>query len=315
MKSLNEVANIIKSKNYIYILTHMFPDGDTLGSAYALCRALQIMGKKAKVVYSGKMSSKYEFMKCYVNDEDFYPEFVMSVDVASMRLIDDSLAEYKNNIELCIDHHISNEYYADVTFVDPMASANAEIIYSLITYLGVKIDKKIAECLYVGISTDTGCFKYSNVTSKTHMVVSDLITKDIELERLNTDLFITENKKMISLKKMIYNIMEYHFEDRCALIYVTKDMMERCGISDDEIDGIASIPKGIEGVQIGVTLRERDDNIYKVSVRTSGLINSAKLCSEYGGGGHIHAGGCEIKGTIEEVKSQFLSTIREQLGW
>ena len=97
MKSLNEIADILKSKNCVYILTHQYPDGDTLGSAYGLCRALQALGKKAKVMYSGEIADKYKFMQEYVDEEEFTPEYIMSVDVAALKLIGDNLSEYKDN--------------------------------------------------------------------------------------------------------------------------------------------------------------------------------------------------------------------------
>ncbi len=315
MKSLNEIADILKSKNCVYILTHQYPDGDTLGSAYGLCRALQALGKKAKVMYSGEIADKYKFMQEYVDEEEFTPEYIMSVDVAALKLIGDNLSEYKDNISLCIDHHVSNENYADVTFVDAMASATAEVIYNLILEFGLEIDKKIAECLYVGIATDTGCFKHSNVTARTHLITAELIGKNIDLERLNKNLFVMKSKKMLNLERMIYDNLQYHFDDRCALIKITKEMLDKCGLSDGNIDGVSSIPKCIEGVEIGLTFREKSENLYKVSVRTVGEINAMNICKQHGGGGHIHAAGCEVTGSFEEAKEKILNTIKRQLGW
>lgn len=315
MKTLLEFADILKSKNCVYVLTHRYPDGDTLGSAYALCRALQIMGKKCKVLCHDPIPSKFSFMNDYVKHEDFEPEYIIAVDVADIKLLGNKLSTYSEKINMCIDHHMSNKNYADVTFVDAMSAAAAEIVYELLQNLGVPIDEEIATCLYVGISTDTGCFKYSNTTAKTHKIAYELINKNINLAKINSELFEIKSKEALSVERMVYSTLEYFFKGKCAMIQLTQSMLEQAGINDNELEGIASIPRQIEGVKIGITIREKKSNVFKISVRTSEDINAIEICETFGGGGHPRTGGCTIEGELDDVKEKILNVIKNKYGW
>ncbi len=315
MKTLLEIADILKSKNCIYILTHRYPDGDTLGSAYALCRALQLIGKKCKVLCHDEIPSKFRFMNDYVKYEEFDPEYIISTDVADIKLLGDKLLAYSDKINMCIDHHMSNKSYADIAFVDAMAAATAEIVYELIQNLGVPIDKEIASCLYIGISTDTGCFKYSNTTAKTHKIAYELINKNINLSKINSELFEKKSKEALSVEYMVYSTLEYFFKGKCAIIRLMQSMLDKAGINDNELEGIASIPRQIDGVKIGITIREKKSNLFKVSVRTTEDINAIEICEAFGGGGHPRTGGCTIEDDLENVKERLLTVIKNKYGW
>lgn len=313
MKSLSNIADILHSMDYFYILAHKYPDGDTIGSCYALCRALQNSGKKAKVLCSDKIPTKYHFMLDYVVNEEFEPQYVIAVDVADPKQIGDSLMKYSDNIDICIDHHMTNKNYAEVTFVDASSSSTAEIIYLLIKEMSGKIDREIAECIYVGISTDTGCFKYSNVTAQTHRISADLMETGIPLSRINKILFDTKSKELLDLQSMLFDSIEYFFDNRCAMMCLTKDMIEKSKISEQDLEGIASIPRGIDGVEVGVTLREKSKKVWKISIRTSENISAVSICEEFNGGGHICAGGFTINGEINIVRSKILLCIKDKL--
>lgn len=313
MKSLLDISVILKSRDDFYILTHKNPDGDTIGSTYALCRALQKLGKRAKVLCSDEIPDRYKFVEQYVKKEDFEPRFIVSVDVASTNQFEGALLRYADSVDLCIDHHMTNKNYADITFVDAMSASASEIIYSLIKILGVDIDKQIATCLYVGVSTDTGCFKYSNVTAKTHKIAADLIEKGIDLGKLNKLLFDTKPKRFVNLEMLIYKSMKYFFQDRCAITLVTLEMMQKAGVSEDELEGIASIPRSIEGVEVGVTIKEKKVGVYRVSVRTQENVNAVGICERFGGGGHACAAGFTYEGNIENLHSDILAVIKEKI--
>ena len=163
-----QAAKELKKADNILILTHAYPDGDTLGSGYALCRALHKMGKSARVECSDIIPDKYRFMFEDMGPaEDFEPEYLCAVDVADSLLLGDKLKTYAESVDLCIDHHGSNTRYAKKLVLIPEYSAAAMIIAEIINALGVKIDSGIAACIYTGIATDTGCFKYSN-THRSH---------------------------------------------------------------------------------------------------------------------------------------------------
>ncbi len=310
MADLKKVAEILKSKDNIEILTHHYPDGDTLGSAYALCLSLQSMGKNARVVTSGVPAHKYDFLKDCMEMQVFEREFVVSVDVAAPSLLGENLGEYEDIIDLCIDHHGTNSMVAKEIYVEANSAAAAEIIYNLILELGVEITPQIANCIYTGISTDTGCFRYTNTTSRTHEIAADLMAKGADWQRINAVMFEIKSKEQLLLERMVYRTLEYHCDGKMALIYTTLDMLRDAGIRDDEVEGLASIPKQIEGVLLGLTLREKEDGTFKISARTNEGANAAEFCGLFGGGGHPAASGCTVAGDLETVKARLINAAR-----
>ncbi len=313
MITLNEAANILKKQNNIEILTHHYPDGDTLGSAFALCHAFQNMGKKARVVLSGKMAKKYDYLKNGVEELEFTPDFIMSVDVAAFSLLGDNQEKYRDKIQLCIDHHGSNSLGIQNSYIDSTAAAAAEIIYDLLILINVKITKEIANCLYTGISTDTGCFLYTNTTGKSHVIAGELIKAGANFGEINRVMFETKSKEKLALERMVYDTLDYYHNGECAIIYTTLAMQEKLNLGDDEMEGLASIPRQIEGVKIGITMREKRNREFKVSVRTNGDTDACEFCKKFGGGGHKAASGCAIKGDLITVKQRLISAAKEIL--
>lgn len=308
--TIKEVCEILKSKNNIEILTHSSPDGDTLGCGFALCLALQSMEKNSRVIVE-KMPQKFEFLTKGVKEQDFQGEFVVSVDIAALSLLGSNAEEYAHNIDLCIDHHGSNNIEIQDKYVDANSAAACEIIYKIIKELGVKITKEIANCLYTGISTDTGCFRFSNTTAQTHRIAADLMEAGCDFEIINKNMFETKSKSRLKLEKNLYDTMEYFADGKGAIMCISLDMLERLNISADDIEGIEAIPRLIEGVLLGITMKEREKNSYKVSVRTNDGINASKFCEKFGGGGHIAASGCKMSGDYETVKAKLIKAAEE----
>ncbi len=315
MVSLLNIANIIDNKDYFYIVTHMYPDGDAMGSSYALCRAIQKTGKHAKVLCNNSIPEKFKFMEEYIKKEDFEPQYIISLDLADTSLLGENLEQYSNKINLCIDHHISNQKYSPLFYIDRTAAATCEIVYKLLIEMNVPCDKEIASCLYTGIATDTGCFEYSNTTPTTHFIAGKLMQDGADATLINERIFTVKPRKKIELEKVIYQNLEYFFEGRCAITGITLNEMENLKINSDELDGIASIPIKIEGVDIGVTVKETELGKNKISVRTSANIDANEFCKKFGGGGHLRAGGFELSGTQGDVKKKIISTIKEFLNW
>lgn len=313
MTDLKAVAELLKGKNNIEILTHHYPDGDTLGSAYGLCLALQTLGKNVRVITSGNVSHKYDFLKEGVKVQNFEREYVVSVDVASPSLLGENKEKYENIIDLCLDHHGTNNMEAKESFVDPTSAAAAEIIFELIKELDVEITPQIANCIYTGVSTDTGCFKYTNTTSKSLRIAAELVDLGASFADINFRMFELKTPAQLKLDCMVYNTLEYHYEGKLALIYVTTEMLESLGLADDDVDGLASIPRRIEGVLLGLTLREKKDGTFKISARSNGKVNAAEFCKVFSGGGHPAAAGCTVEGNLETVKEKLIKAAENVL--
>ena len=295
--TLKEVANLILQHNNFDILTHNYPDGDCIGSAFALAHALKQIGKNARVITTDRQK-KFEFLFESYSAPEFEREYVISTDVADEKLLGVNRKEYEGKIDLCIDHHKSNEINAPYKYVDADSAAAGEIIYELIPLLGAEYTKEIADCLYTAISTDTGCFRYTNTTSRTMRIAAELIDLNCDSGYIKKEMFETKSKARVELEREILESMIFCADDKCAIIYTTREMTE--GLGDDETEGIASIPRQIEGVKMGITVREKEKD-YKISVRTNDGVDACAFCKQFGGGGHVAASGCTLKGDLQSV--------------
>lgn len=311
--NLRQTAAFLKKHDNYIILTHASPDGDTLGSAYALYYALNEIGKTACVLCPEIIPSKYDYFARKTDHVSRENATIVSVDVADNRLLGALKEEFGECIDLAIDHHISNTKFAKRLYLNDKASATAEIIYELILKMRVNINDITAKALYTGIATDTGCFKYSNVTARTHIIVSELYEFSIDAPEINRLMFDTKSRKLIELERMVLETAEYYFDDRCMLLSVTADMQEKTGCSGTDLEGIAVISRSVEGVKAGVTFKQTDAEEFKVSLRTYEPLDASAICKKLGGGGHKSAAGASVKGTLDDVKAKVLEAVREEL--
>lgn len=311
MISASAAASFLERSDKFVILTHASPDGDTLGSAYALADALCALNKRVFVVCPDKIPEKFGYLiKEY---EAFEPETVVAVDIADEKLLGSLYDRYSGRAALCIDHHGSNTKYAEMLYLEADAAAACECIYNVINELGTMITPYMASCLYTGIATDTGCFKFSNTTPRSHRYAAELIEKGADYGEINRVMFEVKSRGRIAMERKVLENIEFYYGGRCAVITVTRDMIKETGCPLGDLDGVTAMSRQIEGVQIGVTIKEKPDGKYKVSLRTFEPYNAADICAAFGGGGHIRAAGCEFSCDIESAKRQLLSAIGEVL--
>lgn len=311
MISASAAASFLERSDKFVILTHASPDGDTLGSAYALADALCALNKRVFVVCPDKIPEKFGYLiKEY---EAFEPETVVAVDIADEKLLGSLYDRYSGRAALCIDHHGSNTKYAEMLYLEADAAAACECIYNVINELGTVITPYMASCLYTGIATDTGCFKFSNTTPRSHRYAAELIEKGADYGEINRVMFEVKSRGRIAMERKVLENIEFYYGGRCAVITVTRNMIKETGCPLGDLDGVTAMSRQIEGVQIGVTIKEKPDGKYKVSLRTFEPYNAADICAVFGGGGHIRAAGCEFSCDIESAKRQLLSAIGEVL--
>lgn len=305
-----EAAEFLLKRDKFLILTHANPDGDTLGSGFALNAALRQLGKASRVLCPDPIPSKFRFLdtdRC----PDFEPETVVAVDVADEKLLGRLENEYKGKIDLCIDHHGSNLEYAEKVYLESDSAAACECVYNVLKELGVKLTPYIASSLYLGLATDTGCFKFSNVTPRTHRYAAELMELGADFDEINRVMFEVKSKSRIAMEKMVLQEMEFCCSGRCALITVTKDMIDSTGCEPTDLDGITALSRQIEGVLIGITIKEKEQGVFKVSLRTFEPYDASEICKAFGGGGHKRAAGCEFKKPLLEVKQMLIEKITE----
>lgn len=310
--SEQEAAAMLQRADHILLLAHQYPDGDTLGSNFALCQALQALGKTVRVLCGDPIPERYEYMHEGLPQPEFDPQFICAVDVADAKLLGPTVQQqYGDRVDLCIDHHSTNTGYAAHTCVDADCAAAAMVVFRLIGLLGVELTPSIAQCLFTGIATDTGCFKYSNAGALAHRMAADCIDKGIPYEMINRVNFDIKSRARIELERMALDQMRFSHAGRVAVMVITNEMVEKSGADDNDMEGLPPIPRQIEGVWVGITLRQKADGNYKISVRTGTHADAAKICALLGGGGHNRAAGCAVDGTLEEAKAAIIQAVEQ----
>lgn len=306
-------AAALQGADDILILTHRRPDGDTAGCAGALCRALRQIGKTAYILENPEITKRYMplIVPCYP-PAGFTPRYVVSTDIAEEKLFPDTAEGYKGRVDLAIDHHRSNIGFAAKNLIRPDAGACAEVLYDVIMALGVQLTPDIAEGIYVGVSTDTGCFKFSNTTAHTHAVAAACLTAGIDGGEINRALFETKTMPRFQMERIIFETMEFYEDGAIAVAVLWRRDIDRTGADMDDLDSIASLTRQIEGVQIGITLTENADGTVKVSVRTTKEMDASAICKKCGGGGHIRAAGASFACGMDGAKAAILKAAQEQ---
>lgn len=309
--SIEECAKLLKEQDNILILTHAHPDGDTLGCGFALCRALMNLGKICAVENADEIPKKYSYMFEDIVPIKFKPKYVVAVDVATENLLGE--LEGKYHIDMCIDHHSTNTEYADNILVED-APAASETMLKVIKALGVEIDKGIANCLYTGLTTDTGCFRYASTTAQTYRAAAEMIECGADNGRINRVMFETKTKTYARLERLALDSMRFYVDEKVAIITVTQEMYKLTGSNEQETEALAPLTRQIEGVEVGVTIREKVDGTCKASIRTFESVNAAELAKCFGGGGHAQAAACKFTCDVKEAREQIVEKCAEILG-
>lgn len=313
--SYTDAANFLKNNDNFYILTHLNPDGDAMGSGFALCNVLRSMGKMANVLCSDPLPKRYEYLYEGYEPMKFTPRTIVSVDLADTKLFGKELAAYTEYVDLAIDHHESNTGYAARTVLNGSASAACEVLYEIITAGELPLDRKTAIALYTGLATDTGCFRFENTTARAHNITAELMKFNIPYAKLNRELFEIKSKARLKVEQYVVNSIETYLDDKCAMIAITQETVEETGLKWEEFEGLASVPMQIEGIEVGVTIKEKEPGKYKVSMRSTEAANVSEICGKLGGGGHARAAGCTVEGDLRQVKMRVLSAVAAALGF
>lgn len=313
MLTYTQAAEMLREHRRILILTHQSPDGDTLGSAGALTLALRNMGKQAQYVCSDRIPAKYDGMLGHIDHQDMDPDLIVAVDVADAKLLGVGLAAYAAHTDLCIDHHASNTGWAKQTLLEGQAGAACELVALLIKAMQTPITPDIAACLYTGMCTDTGCFRYSNTSPRTLRLAAEMLEAGAPAAQINLKMFEIKTRGRMALERMALDTLRYAYGNQVAVMELSRRMVEESGAEEGDLEGLAPIPRNIEGVRIGITLREKGPADYKVSVRTDETVDASALCKVFGGGGHARASGCRLSGTVDEVMDKLIAAAADFL--
>ena len=311
-----ETAKWLNERDNFLILTHRRPDGDTLGCAGALAVGLREHGKTAYVFENVEATPRYApFVSDCFAPSNYSFDYIISVDMASTDLLTENAKIHKDNISLSIDHHGSNTEYSENLCLTPKAAACGELVYEILMLLSNKVSADSAERLYVAISTDTGCFSFSNVTSNTFAVASKLAETGIPIADLSKRLFRSKSPGRVKLEGLLTSNIDFHFDGKVSIGCITRDMITSSSATEDDMDNIAEVASGIEGVCMGITIRELSSTSdCKLSVRSIEPYDSNAVCKHFGGGGHKSAAGFSIKKPIAEIKPLLLDVLTDIFG-
>lgn len=304
-----EAARLLLGWDELLLLTHVRPDGDTVGSAAALCQALRDRGKTAYLLPNPELTATYApYAAPYAAPEGFVPRHVVSVDIAALSLLPENARPYQDRIDLAIDHHPSQEFFARETCLEAESAACGEIVYNIITRL-TPVTPDIALPLYVAVSTDTGCFVYSNTTARTHRIAAALMDCGIDAAPVNKALFRTKSRTRLAMEAWMAEWAEYYDHDRVVVMQIPLSLCLDYKATEADVEELSSLAALVEGTDCGVTLRELKDGRVKISLRTGPRVNATEVCALLGGGGHAAAAGATLHGTLSEVKKAVLQAI------
>jgi len=315
MNDIAKIAEIIKKNNSFAIAVHVNPDADCLGSSSALVIALRDLGKNASIVFDGivpKRLSGFAKEEFFASPDDSY-DVCIAVDVAATYMMGSVYERtfQKALVTCCLDHHGTNPGYADYSYIGADASAAGEIIFDFLNdYLNIKMTPEIAKCLYAAIASDSGSFQYSNTTNRTHAIASKLMEYDFNAPALMRDLFEKKSLNQLRLHSEVVSNLEFCYDGRVAIAVVDNALLEKHSMTFEQADDLASLPRSIEGVEIGLYVKVKGENEVKVSLRSNEYADVSLIAKNLGGGGHIRAAGV----TLHMTKDDAIKTILEEIG-
>lgn len=303
---------LLENDNYL-VVCHACPDGDTIGSAAALVMLLRKKGKTAWAYCPDEIPEKLITFAGKGIFTDNIPENAVkvSVDVASPAMLG-SMQESFEVFDLSIDHHKVNTIPCERLLQKDYFISNAEIIADLYDQLSVGIDKEAAVCLYAGISSDSGGFRYSNTRPETMRLAARLIETGIDFSGINRQLFDKITPPVLSLMKAAYGSVELYYGGKLAIVTISKKEYEDSGASDTDLDEIKSIPRRIDGVEVAAMIRPKGD-MAQVSLRSNEYFDVAAFCREMGGGGHMRAAAFRTKGTPEQARDMLIKALEDRI--
>ena len=314
-----EAAAFLAAHDRYLILTHVRPDGDTVGCAAGLCRTLRKLGKEAVVLPNRQATSLFTpYWEGLLAPEGYEPDTVVTVDIAARGLFPENALPYLERVNLAVDHHPSQEFFAENTCLDAGKAACAEIIYEIVKEL-VPVDQEIAVPLYMAIASDCGCFVYSNTNAACHRAAAELLETGFDVYPINRRHFRSKSLNRLRLESRLVSELELRDNGATAVVCLTLAIIRELGLREEDVEDVSGFVGQIEGVRTGVTLRELSPTECKLSLRTDpGDLNASHVCKLLGGGGHAAAAGATLPGcTMAEARERVLKaieTIRQQEG-
>ncbi|HWI66098.1 MAG TPA: bifunctional oligoribonuclease/PAP phosphatase NrnA [Symbiobacteriaceae bacterium] len=310
-------AHLIAESDSILVFYHVSPDGDCIGSTLGMVHALKKAGKRVQAVGADPVPRIYDYMPgC---DTLFVPwaevegewDLALILDCGDLDRVGAALPVVrKAKRTLNVDHHITNDAFGDDNYLDFTAAATGELVYLIIRELGVPVDFHIATCLYTAIAADTGGFKYDNSAPRTFRIAADLVEAGARPYEIASAIWENESMARLSLLSQALSTLQVDPTGQIAWISVTREMLDRTGASEEDVDGLVNYARKVAGVEVGLLFRECPDGRVRCGLRSRRQVDVGTIAKQFGGGGHARAAGCGVGTDIEEARHQVLSAVR-----
>jgi phosphoesterase RecJ-like protein len=311
---LSQVVELIENKQKFGITTHIKPDGDGVGSSLGLCWLLQSLGKSAEVIVHGEVPVAYRSLPGAekIRDVDAIDSEYDAVFIIECSDLErPGIKGLENEFTVNIDHHATSEHFGTINWIDSTASAVGEMIYNLCKAIGGRITREIAECVYMALVTDTGSFHFSNTTDRTLKVASELVKAGVKPAEVSEAVYNNYPWSRIELMRQVLDTVKRDESGKVASMRQTLKMREIAGAVDGDNNGFVNIPLAAREILAVVYMREVGDNEYRVSLRSKGDINVARVAEKFGGGGHRNAAGLRVEGNWDEKESELVAAVKE----
>lgn len=315
----SKIKKLIDVSNNIYIVGHIGPDGDAIGSSFAVCLALKSIGKNAKVIMPN-YSDSFKFLPGIDTavkevDEESY-DLLIGVDSSTKERLAISEKDYNKAKKVAvIDHHVlSDNVYGDARYVDSSMPATCQIVYDFLIFMGIHITKEIATYLYTGIITDTGSFNYSSTNPETLNIAAKLIETGIDFSYICRKLNHTIKEAKLKLIGIAINNMEVYYGGKLRYAYINYNEISKLGLNDEDAEGMTNYLLMPEGTEVSIYVREKSDGSKKVSMRSSGNVDVSKIALLFNGGGHARAAGYTMEEDINIGKNKVIDVVGVMLG-
>lgn len=319
MNDVKEVFNLINNSQNICIAGHKAPDGDCIGSVMALYEFLKPLNKNLTVCIDGNIPFNYKpfveenvIAKEYDNRE-FDLLFILDCsDAERLGKFKDVFRNAKKSV--CIDHHKTNESYADINIIDSSISSTGELLYDVLKTSGRQLTKQIAVYIYIAILTDTGKFSYSNTTGQTHRKTAELIDLGVDVAEIDNIVYNSKPSNVVKAFIECIGGIELYYDNKFGITSITRDILERNNVDMGDIDGVVEFIREIKEVEVSCVLKEYEEKNTKVSLRSKNDIDVSAVSVKFGGGGHAKAAGFEIDDTVENTRKLLIDTFKEHFG-
>ena len=315
--SVEEVAHAIKASRRFLITSHKNPDGDAVASMLAMGHLLTFLGKEAVIYNPDPVPGNYQFLpgagevRSQPGEEPF--DATVILDCSDLDRLGPLPPAERLGTLISIDHHRTLTPLGKAYLVDPAASSVGELIDRLCQYMEIEISVELAECIYTSILSDTGSFRYSNTSPATMFACARMLQRGVDPWEVALQVYESQPISRIRLLALALSTLEVDSSGRYGSIVITQEMFTKTGATEAEIDGFINYPRGIEGVEVAIQFREIGADVYKVSFRSRGQVNVAEISEQFGGGGHANAAGCNLKGTLEEIRPQIYQAVEDSL--